>query len=367
VKSWKVIAGVAVVGGLTVATVALMSAGRNRNLTAEFADLTAEIEAVHDAFARAAHSDPGGVAPGRDPRLKVLHRMDRLADAAAGRPEGAYIASETFAWSYMLDLDLEHLPDRFARLTEHYADSSEITAPLEVLPDVAISSGKPDAWIRLLEAFLERTKNPSARLAAWYAKGQIQMQTGAQEAAKVTFEHLVAAEPDSDSAEFARRAIFEIDHLQVGKVAPDFTARTLDGDEVSLESLRGNVVLLDFWATWCPSCISEIPRLKEISAKLDGKPFRVLAVSLDDTRSSLTMLLNALDPPGIQTWDEAGRKNPVALMYNAQVLPTWYLIDADGVIRARDPFGDKLLPAIRALLPPAGADAGQIGRDANAG
>ncbi len=85
-------------------------------------------------------------------------------------------------------------------------------------------------------------------------------------------------------------------------------------------------------------------------SRLKDKPFEILAVSLDDERHALTHMLEHMKIPGIHTWDDKGRENPIAERYNVLSLPTWYLIDEKGVIRARDPFGDALIPAAEAIL-----------------
>jgi thiol-disulfide isomerase/thioredoxin len=66
-----------------------------------------------------------------------------------------------------------------------------------------------------------------------------------------------------------------------GNAAPDFTLKDLSGRAVTLSSLRGNVVLLNFWATWCPPCREEIPSMMRLNKAMEGKPFRMLAVSED--------------------------------------------------------------------------------------
>ena len=86
--------------------------------------------------------------------------------------------------------------------------------------------------------------------------------------------------------------------------------------------------------------------------RLKGKPFEILAVSLDDTREELVEVVRQKKVPGLQTWDKAGWNNPLSTLYNIQTIPTWYLIDSQGVIRGRDPFGEKLVPAVEALLAP---------------
>jgi len=66
-----------------------------------------------------------------------------------------------------------------------------------------------------------------------------------------------------------------------GKSAPDFTLKDLSGKPVALSSLRGKVVLLNFWATWCPPCRQEIPSMMLLNKAMEGKPFQMLAVSED--------------------------------------------------------------------------------------
>jgi thiol-disulfide isomerase/thioredoxin len=63
--------------------------------------------------------------------------------------------------------------------------------------------------------------------------------------------------------------------------APDFTLKDLAGKDVKLSSLRGKVVLLNFWATWCPPCREEIPSMMRLNQAMAGKPFQMLAVSQD--------------------------------------------------------------------------------------
>ncbi len=85
-------------------------------------------------------------------------------------------------------------------------------------------------------------------------------------------------------------------------------------------------------------------------SRLKDKSFEIVAISLDDERNALTHMLEHMKIPGIQTWDDKGRANPIAEQYNVLSLPTWYLIDKNGLIRARDPFGDALIPAAKATF-----------------
>ncbi len=85
-------------------------------------------------------------------------------------------------------------------------------------------------------------------------------------------------------------------------------------------------------------------------SRLKGKPFEILSVSLDDLREMLVHVVEEKKVPGVQTWEKSGRENPIAEMYNANGLPSWFLLDEKGVIRARDSFDDALIPAIESIL-----------------
>ena len=69
--------------------------------------------------------------------------------------------------------------------------------------------------------------------------------------------------------------------VEVGTTAPSFPARDLDGEPVALDDLRGEVVLLNIWATWCPPCLEEMPSMQRLHEEMSGEGLRVVAVSID--------------------------------------------------------------------------------------
>ncbi len=85
-------------------------------------------------------------------------------------------------------------------------------------------------------------------------------------------------------------------------------------------------------------------------SRLRNKPFEILSVSLDDSLSELDSFVSVMNVPGIHTWDDRGPDNPIAELYNVHKLSKWFLIDEKGVIRARDPFGEKLIPAVELIV-----------------
>ncbi len=115
----------------------------------------------------------------------------------------------------------------------------------------------------------------------------------------------------------------------VGKDAPDFTLKDLNGKDVSLVDFRGKVILLNFWATWCPPCITEMVKLEELKQALQGEDFEILAVSTDRSLSRVKKFVGR-HPVSFVVLHDSDIK--VSRKYNVFSLPTTFLIDGKGRI-----------------------------------
>jgi peroxiredoxin len=122
------------------------------------------------------------------------------------------------------------------------------------------------------------------------------------------------------------------DPIRPGQVAPEFTLPSLDGAPVSLADLRGKVVLLNFWATWCKPCEDEMPAMQRLHQALAGTDFVLLAVSTDETREPVEAFRKrlGLDFPILL---DPGKE--VSVAYQTYRYPESYLIGRDGKILAR--------------------------------
>ncbi|MFN3742515.1 MAG: TlpA disulfide reductase family protein [Anaerolineales bacterium] len=117
-----------------------------------------------------------------------------------------------------------------------------------------------------------------------------------------------------------------------GFLAPDFTLETLEGQSIRLNDLRGRVVVLNFWATWCPPCRAEMPTLEKISREYQGQEVVILGIN-----STIQDDMNAI--PGFVT--QRGITFPILLdksgkatrLYEIRALPTTFFIGPDGIIR----------------------------------
>jgi peroxiredoxin len=116
----------------------------------------------------------------------------------------------------------------------------------------------------------------------------------------------------------------------VGKTAPTFTLPTLSGKTLSLSSLRGQVVLLDFWAEWCDPCKRELPELERLAREWASRGVVVVGVNLDKQRDQARRLAESLGLTFDQALDPAGR---IADAYDLPKMPTSYVLDREGVVR----------------------------------
>ncbi len=120
--------------------------------------------------------------------------------------------------------------------------------------------------------------------------------------------------------------------IQVGNVAPDFQLPNLDYESMSLSELRGKPVVLNFWATWCPACIDEMPYLQEIHEEYSDDGLMLLAIDVGESQSQVEKFLqrNNLSLPVLL--DTSG---VVAQKYRILNIPTTFFIDGDGVIQEK--------------------------------
>lgn len=121
----------------------------------------------------------------------------------------------------------------------------------------------------------------------------------------------------------------------------------LEGRAWNAEQLRGRVTVIDFWATWCPPCLAEIPYLKQARARFAPDEFQIIGVSLDVIdRRGLVSWLNRQNITWPQVFDGRGRQGPSARMFGVTALPTTFLIDEHGRIIGTHLRGGRLLDAI---------------------
>jgi len=116
--------------------------------------------------------------------------------------------------------------------------------------------------------------------------------------------------------------------------APDFTLKDMDDESYSFADYRGKVVLLNFWATWCPPCRREMPSMERLHQMLDSDVFKVIAINQMESPDHVFAYTGqlAVDPTFPILFDS---DSSIANAYKVKGLPTTYLIDKQGMIRYR--------------------------------
>jgi thiol-disulfide isomerase/thioredoxin len=141
--------------------------------------------------------------------------------------------------------------------------------------------------------------------------------------------------------------------LAVGDAAPALALKLIDGSSVDSSQLKGKVVLLDFWATWCGPCLAEIPNLVEVRKKYGARTdFVMISVSLDDDSELLKKFVEAQKMDWLHACVVDRNAGESADAYHVSYIPNMFVIDREGKIAAVDLHGDGIDEAVARVLGP---------------
>ncbi len=138
--------------------------------------------------------------------------------------------------------------------------------------------------------------------------------------------------------------------LQPGKAFPDFSVTDVTGKPLSLSQYKGKVVLIDFWATWCPPCVAEIPHVIAAYQKYHDKGFEVIGISLDRQKDALLKYIEKNKMTWPQYYDADKPEASLAEKYGIESIPSTYLVGTDGKIVATNLRGNDLEEQLAKLL-----------------
>jgi len=221
---------------------------------------------------------------------------------------------------------------------EHWVDSARAASG----PD-----GDPAEFRRHLDVL--RGKYPESRMLRVGEWQYINRLRKFDPAAVVPWLRQVASWPQTEIAAWARGEL-AVEDLRVKPMDLKFTA--VDGREVDFAKLRGKVVLVDFWATWCGPCIAELPNIKKVYAEYHAKGFEIVGISLDreQDRQKLVDFCAKEQMPWPQHFDGKYWKNDIAVSYGITGIPAMFLLDQSGRLVATDARGPKLEADVKKFL-----------------
>lgn len=170
-----------------------------------------------------------------------------------------------------------------------------------------------------------------------------QTTTGGTNTDSLSVDTLEADSVDAD-------AKYAVDLLRPGTEAPDFAVNTIDGKAFSLSSLRGQYVVLEFWASWCPDCRKDLPRVVALSEDLMPKGIAFVGVSHDTEKDKWEAAVEKYSIRYTQVGDlKPMRESTIARDFGVHWIPSYFLIAPDGRIELATVVVDKLERACRSL------------------
>ncbi len=150
-------------------------------------------------------------------------------------------------------------------------------------------------------------------------------------------------------AEIHKR-VSDVIKLAEGQIAPDINLPDSTGKLIALSSLKGKIVLIDFWASWCGPCKKEIPNMKKIYNKYKNKGFEIYGVSLDKYKNSWVECIKKDSLNWIHVSDLKYWQSEAAVLYDVKGIPFTVLIDKEGKIIAKGLRGDDLDAKLSEIL-----------------
>jgi thiol-disulfide isomerase/thioredoxin len=296
---------------------------------------------------------------------KQLAELDRrrivdLTQLAAKQhgPEAEATYSELFQLAVARDEynDAEKAAQDY--IESNRGDSALLALATYIQAIAQADRGKFDQSLQGLERFLkgsqaDRKLDPQTITGVGEAFLQHAIRSGRYDVARQVGDLFIANHNDPTIKEHFTSRLTRIDML--GKFAPDIEGTDVDGQKVSLSGLKGKVVLVDFWATWCPPCVAEIPNLNALVSKYGEKDFAIVGINLDAMREDVREATRALPVvrrflvnyrvawPSILNGKGA---NDYTRAYGVTEIPSNFLIDRNGKIIQVELSGSTLQKAV---------------------
>jgi thiol-disulfide isomerase/thioredoxin len=151
------------------------------------------------------------------------------------------------------------------------------------------------------------------------------------DAARAEFKAFLASDKDNMTLHSRAERYAERVELARATMAPPFSVTALDGRHISMDSLVGKVVLIDFWATWCGPCREALPHIQQIVRKFQGQPLVVLSVSLDSDEARWKDFVAKNGMTWLQ-YRDGGLTGRLSTQFGVNAIPATFTIDADGVL-----------------------------------
>lgn len=235
-------------------------------------------------------------------------------------------------------------------------DASDLNEAYQSGIQAAYLIGETDAVVSLLKmqfTSLNEQENVEEQqlIETGMMLAQFAQQEGKMDSVKLVkevFDGRAKENPSSSYAQVSQALQSMLNKPSIGS-SPEFSGTTVEGTSISLDDYKGKVVLLDFWATWCPPCIESLPELKQVYQKYHKEGFEIIGISLDRSIEPLTEFIDEENLDWVHVFDD-DQASSLADQFSVTSIPSLFLLDQDGKIVALDPRGEGELEAEVAKL-----------------
>lgn len=209
-----------------------------------------------------------------------------------------------------------------------------------------------------LQKFADDYQGSEEAAVALFNHGMLSLELGLDDAAERSLRQAAALTKEPQLAAAIKLQLKQ-SALRPGKFPPEFAAPTLSGGKVAPQDYRGRVLLIDFWATWCGPCLTELPNVQRVYREHHVAGFEIVSVSLDRDKAALSGFLAKQPLPWTHVFNaELPEASSLAGRYGVTAIPQMVLIGRDGKIVGVNLRGPALAEAVTtALAQPAGTAA----------
>jgi len=188
-------------------------------------------------------------------------------------------------------------------------------------------------------------------LQSWVLEARILADAGDAAGLEALIKNYSAGKPDPQVVEVLQ-ALAAQARLAVGRPFPPFAVKDTNGKALTLAGLKGKVVLIDFWASWCGPCRAEMPNVVKIYAKYQPQGFEIVGINLDQERQAMDDFIKQMGMTWPQYYDGKGWECELARKYGIDSIPQTFLLDRQGIIIGVGLRGEELDRAVAAALKP---------------
>ncbi len=286
-----------------------------------------------------------------------LSEIVALCDAYIGKyPKGSnlaavkghYVRAKYFTTHFAKDqAGKDKIVAEISTLIAEYPEAPEVLGLHVIMFQHYMGANQLDKAVVHVRRFAETTPDNAAAPGAWIMVYRIESQREKIAEAMSALKTVLRKYPQSREAPFARAALEGLE--RVGKpLELKFTA--ISGKKIDLADYRGKVVLVDFWATWCKPCLVEIPGMIKLYDEKKKEGFEIIGISFDKDKQEMLDYAKKAGMTWPQYFDGKGWDNELGRTFGIRSIPTTFLVDRKGVLRAVGLRGEQLTRRIDRLM-----------------